>query len=310
MMPDRPSYEELKERVKVLEEKSVRYEETERALLESEEKYRLLIENQTDMIVKFDTQGRLLFVSPSYCKTFDKREEELLGKQFIPLIHEEDRDAVTKAIASVYKPPYTGYVEERAMTKDGWCWQAWLNTGILNQRGEVESIIAVGRNITERKLAEETLKERESALEVQAVELEEVNAALRVLLRQREQDKADLEEKVFLNVRELVMPQVEKLKKSTMDAKQKAHLKVLESNLNDIISPFSRRLSSKYAALTPTEIQMAFLIRDGKTTKEMADMLNLSHRTVESHRQSIRMKMGLRNRRANLRSHLLSIEKY
>ncbi len=306
-MADKPSYKELEQRVKRLEEEAVKHEKIEKALRESEEKFRLLVENQTDMIVKFDIDGRLLFVSPSYCETFNKSEEDLLGTKFMPLIHDEDRDAVTEAINNVYKPPYTAYVEERAMTKDGWGWQAWLNTAVLNQEGEVESIIAVGRNIDQRKRAEQALQESEAVLRIQADELKEVNSALRVLLKQRDNDKAELEEKVFLNVRELVMPHLEKLKKMISDTKQRAYLKILESNLNEIVSPFAHRLSLRYSALTPTEIQMAFLVRDGKTTKEIADLLNLSHRTVESHRQSIRMKMGIRNRRANLRSHLLSV---
>ena len=133
----------------------------EEALKESEEKYRLIIENQTDMIVTFDTEGRLLFVSPSYCATFDKSEEELLGKKFMPLIHEDDRETVAKAIDNVYKPPHTGYVEERAMTKDGWRWQAWLNTAILNEQGKVESIVAEGRDINGQKQAEEALQRSE-----------------------------------------------------------------------------------------------------------------------------------------------------
>jgi PAS domain S-box-containing protein len=306
MMADKPSYEALEQRVKELEKEGVKHKKAEKALMESEEKYRLLIENQTDMIVKFDTDGRLIFVSPSYCETFNKSEEDLLGTKFMPLIHEEDREAVTKAINNAYKPPHTGYVEERAMTRDGWSWQAWLNTAVLNKEGEVESIIAVGRNINDRRRAEQALQESEAALKIQAHELKQVNTALRVLLRQRDKDKVELEEKVFLNVRELVMPHLEKLQKITLHAKQKAYLNILESNLNEIVSPFAHRLSSKYSTLTPTEMQMAFLIRDGKTTKEIADLLNLSHRTIESHRQSIRMKMGIRNRRANLRSHLLS----
>ena len=130
----------------------------------SEEKYRFLIENQTDMIVKFDTEGRLLFVSPSYCKTFDKTEEGLLGKKFIPMIHEEDRETVAKTLDNIYKPPYTAYIEERALTKDGWRWQAWLNTAILNKENEIESIIAVGRDISQQKQAEEALRESEHYL--------------------------------------------------------------------------------------------------------------------------------------------------
>ncbi len=130
-------------------------------LHKSEEKYRILIENQKDMVVTFDTEDRLLFVSRSYCETFGKTEDELIGKKFIPLIHEEDRETVDKAIEDVYKPPHTGYAEERAMTKDGWRWQAWLNTAVLNEEGKVESIVAVGRDINEKKQAEIALQESE-----------------------------------------------------------------------------------------------------------------------------------------------------
>jgi len=134
------------------------------ALRESEERYRLLIENQTDMVVKFNTQGELLFVSPSYCKTFDKTQDELLGKKFIPLIHEDDRETVERAIGKAYQPPYTGYVEERAKTRDGWRWQAWLNTAVLNEASEVEAIVAVGRDITDQKQTGDALRKSEEKL--------------------------------------------------------------------------------------------------------------------------------------------------
>ena len=135
--------------------------QAEAALRESEERYRLLVENQTDMIVKFDTDGHLTFVSQSYCKAFGKSEDELLGKKFIPLIHEEDREAVVKALDKVHRPPYIAHVEQRAMTKDGWRWQAWLNTAVLNEKNEVEATVAVGRDINNQKQAEKTLVESE-----------------------------------------------------------------------------------------------------------------------------------------------------
>ena len=155
--------EDLLRREKGLLEDTV--QERTRALRESEERYRLLIENQTDMVVKFNREGELLFVSPSYCKTFDKTQDELLGKKFMPLIHDKDRDAVAKVLDKVLRPPYTGHVEERAMTKDGWRWQSWLNTAVLNEGNGVESIVAVGRDINDRKLAEEALKTRDYAIE-------------------------------------------------------------------------------------------------------------------------------------------------
>ena len=133
--------------------------QAEKALQGSEERYRLLVENQTDMIVKFDADGQLTFVSQSYCKAFGKSEDELLGKKFIPLIHEEDREAVVKALDKVHRPPYIAHVEQRAMTKDGWRWQAWLNTAVLNEKNEVEATVAVGRDINKQKEVEAQLQQ-------------------------------------------------------------------------------------------------------------------------------------------------------
>ena len=148
--------------------------QAEEALRESEERYRLLVENQTDMIVKFDADGHLTFVSQSYCKAFGKSEDELLGKRFIPLIHDEDREAVVKALDKVHRPPYIAHVEERAMTKDGWRWQAWLNTAVLNEKNEVEAIVAVGRDINKQKQLEEERIKLEAQLQ-QAQKMEAIS---------------------------------------------------------------------------------------------------------------------------------------
>jgi diguanylate cyclase (GGDEF)-like protein/PAS domain S-box-containing protein len=120
-------------------------------LEESKEKYRLLLENQTDLVVKIDTKGRFLFVNPSYCETFGKTEEELLGNKFMPLVHKDDREATAKAMENLYKPPYTCYVEQRAKTKDGWRWLAWADKSVLDKDGKVVAIVGVGRDITEHK---------------------------------------------------------------------------------------------------------------------------------------------------------------
>lgn len=130
----------------ITERKKIREE-----LEESKEKYRLLLENQTDLVVKIDTEGRFLFVSPSYCKIFGKTEEELLGNKFMPLVHKDDRKATAKSMENLYKPPYTCYHEQRAKTKDGWRWLAWADKSVLDKDGKVVEIVGVGRDITERK---------------------------------------------------------------------------------------------------------------------------------------------------------------
>lgn len=137
-----------------------------RQIKESEEKYRLLVENQTDLVVKVDLTGKFQFISPSYCKLFDKTEEELLGKSFVPLIHEDDRESTARAMKNLYVPPYTAYMEQRAMTKDGWRWLGWQDTAILDETGNITAIIGVGRDITERKQAEAQLHFQASLLRV------------------------------------------------------------------------------------------------------------------------------------------------
>jgi len=131
--------------------------QTWRALLQREEEYRLLVENQNDLLVKVDREGRFKFVSPSYCRMFGKSESELLEQRFIHLVHEEDRAATQKAMRALERPPHTCQVEQRALTAKGWRWLEWWDTAIVDDQGKIASIIGVGRDVTERRLAETKL---------------------------------------------------------------------------------------------------------------------------------------------------------
>jgi len=131
------------------------------AVEESEAKYRLLIENQTDLVVKIDTDGRFLFVSPSYCELFGRPPETLLGQSFMPLVHEDDWESTQRAMQALYQPPYTCQFEQRAMTQHGWRWLAWSDKAILDEAGKISAIVGVGRDITERKQAEIALQQSE-----------------------------------------------------------------------------------------------------------------------------------------------------
>lgn len=127
------------------------------ALWQREEEYRLLVENQNDLLVKVDREGHFKFVSPSYCRMFGKSEAELLGKRFIHLVHEADRAATLKAMRVLEHPPHTCQVEQRALTVRGWRWLDWWDTALVDDQGEITSIIGVGRDVTERKQAESKL---------------------------------------------------------------------------------------------------------------------------------------------------------
>jgi len=168
-------------------------------------------------------------------------------------------------------------------------------------------VVVTHEEITALKLAEEELKESREAIQAQALSLEEANIALKVILTQREKDKAELERKVLSNVKEMVLPYVARLMNAPLKPKDKTLVEIIETHLNDIISPILQRLSNADILLTPQEIQVATLVKDGKTSKEIAEILNISDTTVHFHRKNLRQKFGLKNRRTNLRSYLLTL---
>jgi PAS domain S-box-containing protein len=178
---------------------------------------------------------------------------------------------------------------------------------LYDSKGNIVGAIQSIRDITDRRRAEEGLKKRERELEMKSRNLEELNTALRVLLKRREEDKSELEEKVLTNIKQLVLPYIEKMKMSRLEEKDMSYVAILESNLKDIVSPFSHRLSSKYLNLTPKELQVANLIREGRTTKEIAELLNASPGTIDFHRNNIRHKLDMKNKKANLRTYLLTV---
>ena len=177
----------------------------------------------------------------------------------------------------------------------------------FSSTGEIAGVIEVVRDTTERKLAEEVLRETNEELRAKTRSLDELNTALKVLLERREKDKEALEENVVSNVKELISPYVETLRNTKLDTRQMTCVDIIEANLKEIVSPFLQKLASKYFGLTPKEIQVADLVKQGKTTKEIAALFNLSTRAVKFHRQNIRAKLGLKNQRTNLASYLLSL---
>jgi len=120
-----------------------------------EANYRLLVENQTDLVVKIDTDGKFLFVSPTYCKMFGKDEVELLGNTFYPLIQEDEKSLNEKGLKNLQLPPHSIYIEQRALTVNGWKWLGWQNTAVFDEKGNIEAFVGVGRDITEKKKAEQ-----------------------------------------------------------------------------------------------------------------------------------------------------------
>ncbi|MBS4057451.1 MAG: PAS domain S-box protein [Bacteroidales bacterium] len=132
-----------------------------KALRENEEKYRMLVTHQNDLVVKVDHEGKFVYVSPSYCKLFNKQESELIGQSFTPLIFEEDRQSTREAMKLLEVPPHACYLEQRVITENGMRWLGWSDTAIVDESGKITAIIGVGRDVTDRVIAQLKLSESE-----------------------------------------------------------------------------------------------------------------------------------------------------
>lgn len=273
--------------------------EEERAKLES------IIETIGDAISIQDTNFRILYQNKIQKNLFGDN----VGKYCYKTYKRSDHVCEGCPVEMSFRDGNI-HTKETSTTIDGKVSHVEIMASPLRDKtGKIIAGIEVVRDITRRKRAEEALKARGKELESKTQNLEEANIALKVLLKRRDEDKAELEEKILLNIKELVAPYLEKLKTTGLDEKQKTYLSILESNLNDIISPFSHKLSFRFLDFTPTEIQVANLLRQGKTNKEIGELFHCTPRTIAFHRDNIRKKLGLKNKKANLKSYLLSLQK-
>jgi len=188
----------------------------------------------------------------------------------------------------------------------------YLNVGHCSNQYEEDFLMSVANTLAclvEIKTINQELEQKAVELENGRRDLDDINTALRVLLNKRDEDRLELEENFIINVKDLIQPYLENLKNTNLNSRQRGYIDTVESNLKNIMSPFARKLSIKNLNLTSTEIQVANLIIDGKRTKEISPLLNVSEKTISVHRKNIRRKLGLRNTKASLRAHLMSFQK-
>jgi len=269
---------------------------------ENELKYKTIVDHSIQGIVIIQDL-RIVFANASFERIIGMTCEELYllsPDEVRDLVHPDDRSVAweqyQRRMAGKKVPKIYSF---RVNRKDGSdCWVDAYSTRIdyLGKPANLATFV----DITKRK-------EAEALLAKQTESLQENNAALRALLNQRERDKIDLEEKLLLNIKETVFPYLEKLKKSNPSDQQQKYLDIIENNLQDLASPLIRNVSSRFLGFTPAEMQVANLTRQGKTVKEIAELLNLAPATIKTHRINIRKKLGIKQKRINLRTYLLSL---
>ncbi|WP_319585499.1 LuxR C-terminal-related transcriptional regulator [uncultured Desulfobulbus sp.] len=187
--------------------------------------------------------------------------------------------------------------------------QRWYSLRVVPYRDrQARRVIVTHENITPIILAQEKLRSQEKELHRKTEKLEETNIALKVLLDHRQRDREQLEERIVANIRELAVPYLQKLLDSLLEQRQRTLVDIVVHHLDDIISPFLNRLSAINLLLTPQEIEVAAMVRQGKSSQEIADVLGVSVATISFHRKKLRRKLGLSRKGTNLRTYLLSLQ--
>lgn len=276
-------------------------------------------------LAKSAQEGINTFKNHIACIILDIKMREVSGfeayKRFkaldplVPIVfytaYQSDHDL--SAVINQYKPE--GYVEKGGnidvlinLVKESIqkCHLARANQ--IQQQQLQRAVSELKNEIEKRKKIESQLKRKGERLNTEKIKLEEVNTALKVLMSQLKDNNKELEENILANVKESILPLIKKVDNGQLSQRQKKMLAMIQENLANLVSPFIKTLNSDYLNLTPGEIQVADLVRSGKNTKQIADILSLSPRTIEAYRQSIREKMGIKNKKINMRTHLLSYQ--
>ncbi len=264
-----------------------------------------------------DGSGELVYVSPN--------AKELLGhpagyliedySRFADIVHPDDRSAFLAADEeSVNDDFFT--IETRIVLPSGEIrWSQISSKSVPSTKYGTVVWCGFAIDITERKRAElalqnahsrleEQVKDRTNILEKKSQSLEEVNNALKVLLRETATLKEEIEENIILNLKESILPYLDQITAQLSDRNIEPIINTIKFNIGSIASSFNKRLLLDCKDLTPKEIQVANLIRQGKKSKDIASILNITLYGVDFHRRNIRKKLNLIGNKKNLQSYL------
>ncbi len=278
------------------------------ALSVSEARYKTMVETMGDGLSEIDENQITTYANDTLCRMWKRSREEIIGVPVTRFVDEKNRAILMAQLKKRRRGESYAYEIVWNCKDDTKLHTIMTPTPYFDADGRFKGSFAVVTDISRQKkekdLLEMLVQQRTRELQTKTHNLEEVNTALRVLLKKREQDRQHMEEQMLVNIRELVMPYVDRMRNSRLDERQTACLDVMTATLEDIVSPFLHKLSLEFLHLTPSEIQVANLIKHGKTTKEIAQMLILSEKTVAFYRKRIRKKLGITNKAVNLRTFL------
>lgn len=187
------------------------------------------------------------------------------------------------------------YLEERPPAYEG--------PFLREERVLLEAVAEHVAAMAQRVAAEQELQETNQQLRTERQALQEANAALRGVLSRIEEEKQDIQREIQANVQRVLMPMVYALAMNVPPT-QRRYVELLRDSLEEITSPFVSHLSQSHRSLTPTQIGICSMVRNGLTSKEIAQLRGVSPATISRHRERIRRKLGLTRSATNLASYL------
>lgn len=243
---------------------------------------------------ELDLPGPLIvYVNPGFTKMTGYLPGEVLGKSPRILQGPKTDRSVLNLLKETLKAGKVFFGQAINYRKDGSeFWNEWHVEPIRDDSGKVTHYIAIQHDISERKRAEQAIEQK--------------NAALSEILQQIEFEKARIKEGVVMNVEQVLLPALKKIRRKGTPLDKK-YIDVLEQSLNDMTSSFGIKVSDKKIMLSPREVEIANLIKNGISSKEMVDMLNISAKTIETHRNRIRKKLGITRKDVNLTTYLKTL---
>ncbi len=235
----------------------------------------------------------IVYVNPGFTAMTGYEPHEVIGRSPRILQGPKTDPAVTRRLKETLEKGGVFFGQAVNYRKDGSeFWNEWHIEPIKDADGQVTHYVAIQRDVTERKKIEEAIEQK--------------NAALREVLEQVSLEKQNIARNVSSNAQKIILPALKKLRRKA-SASDRAYFDVLEKNLLDLTSTFGANVSGQKYSLSPREVEVANLIKSGFGSKEIAAMLNMSFKTVETHRNKIRKKFGLLNTDINLTTYLQTI---
>lgn len=263
-----------------------------------------------DMVWEIDNRFVFVYVSPKTEVMMGYRLDELVDKTPFDFMMGDEAEKNKQHLLPIFSNRTAfSSVEFVLVKKDGEEIVVEMSgVPVFDNKGSFLGYRGVQRDVMHHKRLEAANRDAVMKIETKNILLQELKAALNVVLRQRDDAVDEMKLTILNNLKLFVIPHLDSIERSVTTERIKPLINLTKRNLAQITTQFFRRTNSLNGLLSPMETQIAAMVKEGMSTKEIADILNVSVRTISSHRYNIRKKFQINDKKASLPAFLLSLE--